>query len=101
MIGTGQATIAVKILPLSICHREAQTTLHMSDVPPRSRLYGLAPLEMGTVWVESLTSYINRLGWRHGISPRALVAQEIVPYLTREHWLDSLPGSVAAVTLVG
>jgi len=58
--------------------------LYMSDVPPRSRLYGLAPREVGTVWVESLTSYLNRLAWRHGISPRALVAQEIVPHVSQD-----------------
>ncbi len=53
--------------------------------PPRSRLYGLAPREMGTIWSESLTSYLNRLGWRHGVSPRALVAQEIVPHLSNDY----------------
>jgi hypothetical protein len=46
---------------------------------PRSRLYDLAPYKMGTPWCESLTGYINRLGWAHHVPPRALVAQEIVP----------------------
>jgi hypothetical protein len=32
-------------------------------VLPRSRLYNLAPYEIGTPWCESLTGYINRLGW--------------------------------------
>jgi DNA-binding phage protein/ribosomal protein S27E len=50
-------------------------------VPPRSRLYSLAPREIGTIWCESLTGYINRLGWTHHVSPRALAAQEIVPRL--------------------
>jgi DNA-binding phage protein len=50
-------------------------------VPPRSRLYHLVPYEMGTTWCESLTGYINRLGWTHHVPPRALVAQEIVPRL--------------------
>lgn len=49
--------------------------------PPRSRLYSLVPYEIGTVWCESLTGYINRLGWTHHVPPRALVAQEIVPRL--------------------
>ena len=48
---------------------------------PRSRLYDLAPYETGTPWCESLTGYINRLGWTHHVPPRALVAQEIVPRL--------------------
>jgi DNA-binding phage protein len=37
--------------------------------------------EIGTSWCESLTGYINRLGWTHHVPPRALVAQEIVPRL--------------------
>ncbi len=32
-------------------------------MPPRSKLYGLLPEGLGTVEVESLTSYINRLAW--------------------------------------
>jgi transcriptional regulator with XRE-family HTH domain len=33
-----------------------------------------------------LTSYINRLGWRCGVAPRALAAQEIGPLLEAERW---------------
>src|SRR5437773_4121044 len=55
--------------------------LPAEHVPPRSRLYHLVPYEMGTIWCESLTGYINRLGWTHHVPPRALVAQEIVPRL--------------------
>jgi hypothetical protein len=95
MNGTGQAAVAVKILRPSIRHREVETTLHMNDVPPRSRLYGLTPREMGTVWVESLTSYINRLGWRHGVSPRGLVVEEMLPHLHSKEWLRSSPGLVS------
>lgn len=51
---------------------------------PRSRLYDLAPNAVGTPWCESLTGYINRLGWTHHVPPRALVAQEIVPRLDEE-----------------
>jgi hypothetical protein len=31
------------------------------SMSPRSRLYGLVPCGLGTVWTESLTSYLNRL----------------------------------------
>jgi DNA-binding phage protein len=55
--------------------------LPAEHVPPRSRLYPLVPYEMGTNWCESLTGYINRLGWTHHVPPRALVTQEIVPRL--------------------
>src|SRR5712692_511544 len=57
----------------------------MSEIPPRSRLYGLVPCGLGTMFQESLTSYLNRLGWRHHVSPRDLAAQEIVPYLSHEY----------------
>ena len=53
----------------------------LADILPRSRLYALAPREVGTVWGESLVSYISRLGWVHRVTPRALVAREIVPRL--------------------
>ncbi len=67
-------------------HMGQHGRLQALDVPPRSRLYGLAPCGMETVWSESLTSYINRLGWRHGVAPRTLAAQEIGPLLDAEWW---------------
>ena len=53
-------------------------------IPPRSRLYCLPPLGVGTLWAESLTSYINRLAWAYRVSPRVLVAQEVIPQLSCE-----------------
>jgi hypothetical protein len=50
-------------------------------VPPRTFLYHLAPQAPESLWCESLTSYINRLGWAHHVSPRALVAEVINPLL--------------------
>jgi hypothetical protein len=84
MSRTGQAAIAVRILPSSMLRHETQTVFHMNEIPPRSRLYGPEPCKVGTIWGESLTSYLNRLGWRHGISPRVLMAQELVLQLERE-----------------
>jgi len=52
-------------------------------MPERSRLYSLAPYAIETIWRESLTGYINRLGRTHHISPRAFVAEMILPPLTR------------------
>ncbi len=63
-----------------------QSKLQELDVPPRSRLYGLKPMNGGTVWSECLTSYINRLGWQHGVSPRTLATQEIGPLLADAEW---------------
>lgn len=51
-------------------------------VPPRSRLYRLDPCGQGTVLTESLTGYLNRLAWRHQVTPQRLVAQEIAPRLS-------------------
>lgn len=53
----------------------------VNDLPPRSRLFHLAPLGIGPPLVESLTSYINRLAWMYRISPRMLVIQEVIPQL--------------------
>jgi transcriptional regulator with XRE-family HTH domain len=56
---------------------------------PRSRLYSLVPAGIGTPWIESLTSYINRLAWTYRVEPRILVAQEIVPHLGRSYHFQS------------
>src|SRR5260370_9869572 len=50
---------------------------------PRSRLSSLVPCEAGTLWTECFTSYLNRLGWPHHVSPRPMVVQEIGPYLAK------------------
>jgi TniQ len=80
------ATISVKIVKPTMECRGQQTGFNARDIPPRSRLYGLVPCKMETVWSECLTSYINRLGWRHGVCPRTLAAQEIGPLLDAEQW---------------
>jgi hypothetical protein len=80
-----RTAVVVKILRAPMVHRETQPIPDVNEVPPRSRLYGLVPREEGTLWSESLTSYLNRLGWRHGVSPRWLVAQEVVPHLSGDH----------------
>ncbi|HCJ33237.1 MAG TPA: hypothetical protein DHV65_02935, partial [Ktedonobacter sp.] len=54
-----------------------------NDLPARSKLYGLAPCRLGTLWSESLTSYLNRLAWHHHVPPLHLAAQEIFPHLTQ------------------
>jgi len=40
------------------------------------------PCKVDTIWTESLTSYINRLGWAHRVSPAELVAQELIPHVS-------------------
>ena len=61
--------------------REEQDTFQESDISARSRLYRLEPEAMGSLWQESFTSYLNRLGWTHHVSPRAMVMQEVIPHL--------------------
>ncbi|HVB11460.1 MAG TPA: TniQ family protein [Bacillota bacterium] len=55
---------------------------------PRSRLYRLAPVGVGTPCVESLTSYLLRLSAAHSLTPGTLVTYELFPALDR-------PGIVA------
>jgi hypothetical protein len=60
----------------------------MIEMPPRSKLYCLAPLGMGTVETESLTSYIQRLAWAYRVNPRVLVAEVILPHLSNMYYSD-------------
>ena len=61
--------------------------LSRPKIPPRSRLYHLEPMGMGTPYVESLTSYLARLGEAHGVGVRRLLVVEILPLLRRSHLL--------------
>lgn len=47
----------------------------------RSLLYHLPPVGVGTPYVESLTSYINRLAQAHHVLPESLVKHVIIPVL--------------------
>ena len=52
----------------------------LSPVPPlpRSILYSLKPIGLGTAWAESLTGYIARLADAHCVSPLRLLRKVIV-----------------------
>lgn len=50
-------------------------------VPPRSRLYALEPMGMGTPLVEGLASYVMRLAAKHQVTPATLIEREIVPHV--------------------
>ncbi len=58
------------------------------SVPPRSRLYHLAPIAVGTWQVESLTSYVTRLAAAHAITPQWLL-QAIKPELGLPKYVNS------------
>ena len=49
-------------------------------VPPRSRLFHISPIGLGTPLVECLTSYISRVAQAHSISPGALQHHEVPKY---------------------
>jgi hypothetical protein len=45
--------------------------------PPRSRLYSLEPIGVGTAFVEGLTGYVSRLAEAHSVSVGDLVGREL------------------------
>jgi len=47
------------------------------EVPPRSRLFNLPPIGLGTPLVECLASYIHRLAAAHGLPTWVLVCREL------------------------
>ena len=51
--------------------------LWIEPLPLRSRLYSLAPVGVGTPWVESLTSYVARLAQAHCVNVADLVTLEL------------------------
>jgi hypothetical protein len=66
--------------------------LQAPPLPPRSRLYPLEPVGIGTPAVESLTSYIARLAEAHRVLTGKLVLGEILPFFGRPY----LPGNMSA-----
>jgi hypothetical protein len=60
------------------------------NLPPRSRLFNLEPLGIGTSQVESLTGYIARLADAHCVSPGGLFGCELLPLLDNPYWQDQL-----------
>lgn len=61
------------------------------EMPPRSQLYNLPPVGVGTALVECLSSYINRLAWTYRINARTLVAYEVLPHLRGSHYVQAGP----------
>jgi hypothetical protein len=52
---------------------------HRIAIPPRSGLFGLAPIGIGSSESEGLISYLVRLAKAHSISPRLLMNEEFLP----------------------
>jgi hypothetical protein len=64
--------------------------LAVPNLPPRSRLFHLEPLGIGTSQVESLTGYIARLADAHCVSPGVLFGRELLPLLDNPYWQNQL-----------
>jgi hypothetical protein len=61
--------------------RLALVECDLPPVPPRSRLFSLQPLGLGTGHIESATSYVARLAEAHTVSVWNLIKHEIAPRL--------------------
>ena len=73
---------------------------------PRSRLFHLVPIGIGTPYVESLTSYVSRLAVAHSVPPGNLLAIEIGPlvktnYLPNTRSMDAIYGQDSVRALNG
>ncbi|MFN6529755.1 TniQ family protein [Nostoc sp. ChiSLP03a] len=68
--------------------------LQEPTIPPRSRLYNLKPVGIGTPEVESLTSYIVRLAEEHCIPTGILILSELVPLLKEGYIFKSKDGGL-------
>lgn len=53
-------------------------------VAPRSYLYRLQPIGVGTEYVESLTGYISRIAEAHSVAPSVLLRRELIPRLHQD-----------------
>lgn len=74
------------------------------DITPRSRLYGLEPIGLGTPYVESLTGYAARLAEEHSTTPYYLFSEEVAPLINKPGTISlrvSFPGFAKAADGVG
>lgn len=65
---------------------DESTSVEMWDLqkpatPPRSRLYHLEPIGVGTSYTESLSSYLCRLAQKHCVTSQKLIMGEIAPQM--------------------
>ncbi len=76
----------------------SEYALQKPTIPPRSRLYCLEPIGVGSEYVESLTGYVARLAQQHCVTPRQLLLTEIAPHLARKkNRLNYQPETVSKV----
>lgn len=71
------------------------------EMPPRSRLYHLTPMKVGTSCVESFTGYVARLAQAHSVATRTLVVREILPLLNRPYLSNPSHHNLSSVSKCG
>lgn len=78
--------------------------LRLPPIPPRSILYQLPPIGIGTPTVESLTSYLTRLAFSHTVTVGALLEYEVARLIDKKYSaanLQSISRLRGAVNSVG
>ena len=60
-------------------------------LPPRSRLYAIEPMGIGTPFVESLSGYVSRLADAHAVSVGNLVVRELSALVSTPLFQSSQP----------
>jgi TniQ len=60
------------------------------EIPPRSRLFCLEPIGVGTPYTESIGSYVNRLAREHCLTSQKLIMGEIAPLILKDEGRDEL-----------
>jgi len=70
--------------------------LSIPDIPPRSRLYNLAPLGLNSPLVESLTSYICRLANEHHVQVGTLIQYSIASVLGKQYIANGQSRSISS-----
>lgn len=59
--------------------------LAIASIPPRSKLYHLEPIGIGTPYIESLTGYISRLAEAHCITVYRFFKYLLYPLINKTH----------------
>jgi len=70
--------------------------ISIPDIPPRSRLYNLAPLGFNSSLVESLTSYICRLAYNHQVETGMLIQCCIASVVGKHYIADCQSRSISS-----
>lgn len=73
-------------MSLDECASVEMWDLQKPAIPPRSRLYHLEPIGVGTPYTESLSSYLCRLAQEHCVTSQKLVMGEIAPQMMEQDY---------------